>query len=82
MNHPLLSIFEYKKMQREFLPTAIGILLISSLYSTFDFLDEVNRHDAKCLFEISIIALLGIYSLLLKEVKNITYTTLRTILLT
>ncbi len=57
----------------------IAILLISSLTPSFDFLDGFNRYDEKRLFQISAITLLGICSLLLTEVRNSVYTTLRTI---
>ncbi len=57
----------------------LSILLISSLGPSFDFLHGFNRYDEKRLFQISAITLLGICSLLLTEVRNSVYTTLRTI---
>ncbi len=57
----------------------IVILLIWSLSPNIHFLDEFNRYDEKRLFQIFIIVLIGICTLLLGEVRNALYTTLRTI---
>ena len=60
----------------------LGILLVSTLSPSFEFLDEFNRYDEKRLFQILAIFLLGTCSLLLNNVRHSLYKTLKTIPLT